>query len=91
MINLESSSAQETLNHILSSIRETEESCMKIKSNRNRKSQNYWDNNKIHKLSDQKPKAFIQFKRDNSDQSYALYEKSCKKVKRAVLETRKKY
>ena len=91
MINLESSSAQETLNHILSSIRETEESCMKIKSNRNRKSQNYWDNNKIHKLSEQKRKAFIQFKRDNSDQSYALYKKSCKKVKRAVLDTRKKY
>ena len=90
-INLELSGVQETLDHILTAIKETEQKCMKTKSTRYKKSKNCWENNKIRRLTNQKRKSFIQCERDKIDQSGALYKKLCKKVKKAALESCKKY
>lgn len=87
--NLESCGAQDTLNHILTAIKVTEEQCMKTKSTKSMKSKNYWDNNKIQKLTDQKRRAFINCKKDKNDQADAHYKQLCKKVKKLYLNPEK--
>ena len=78
---IESSNPQVLLDKLIEVLRQTEEQSFQLKAKRY-SNKNQWDSKKIQKLAHKKRSLFVQFKRNNSNDTQIEYKRAIKRLKK---------